>query len=104
MLGASLLAISFATSRLSDPVQADQWKAWLSLFAFLVPVAVWETVLIFPINDRVEEIGAELEKGREEDDAKKELQGLLKKWQTRNFARVAWPVLTGVGGILVMLG
>ena len=102
-LGASLLLTTILTSRLSDPAEAEKWKNWAGLFCTLITVAPYEIYFIFPMNDRVEEIGEELEKGvRMEEDVKKELQDLLAKWQFRNFGRVALPALVGVAGIVNM--
>jgi hypothetical protein len=101
VLGASLLLTTVLTSRLSDPVEAENWKTWAALFLTLITVAPYEIYFIFPINDRVEEISDELEKGaKQEEDVKRELHKLLGKWQFKNFGRVALPVLVGVGGMM----
>lgn len=103
-LGASLISTTILTSRLSDPVEAEKWKSWAGLFLTLITVAPYEIYLIFPINDRVEEIEEQLENGTKQDEqVKKELKELLAKWQFRNFGRVALPVLVGVGGMLNMI-
>lgn len=70
------------------------------LFCVLFTIAPYEIYLIFPINDRVKEIGQEMDKeiGREAE-LKKELQGLLSKWQFRNFGRVLTPAIVGLIGI-----
>ena len=89
------------TSRLPDPVEAEKWKVWAACFFTLITVAPYEIYFIFPINDRVEEIGRELEKGAgTEEEQKKELRELLGKWQWRNFGRVGLPVIVGVVGML----
>jgi hypothetical protein len=101
LLGVSLLLTTILTSRLSDPVEAGKWKTWAVLLGMLGAIAPYEIYLIFPINDRVEEIGKEMEKriGREVEQ-RLELQGLLKKWQSKNFVRVGVPVLVGVVGMM----
>lgn len=82
-------------------MEAEKWKSWAVLFFVLITIAPYEIYLIFPINDRVEEIGEELEKGtKSEEEVKRELKVLLEKWQFRNFGRVAVPALVGVGGML----
>ena len=101
MLGASLLLTTVLTSRLSNPQEAEKWKNWAALFCTLIVVAPYEIYFIFPINYRVDDIKEELEKGSKEgDDVKKELKELLAKWQFRNFGRVVWPTLVGVGGMM----
>lgn len=66
----------------------------------MITVAPYEVYLIFPINDRVEEIGEELDRdARKEEERKRELKELLKKWQFRNFGRVGMPALVGVMGM-----
>jgi hypothetical protein len=100
-LGASLLLTTILTSRLSDPVEAEKWKTWAALFVMLVTIAPYEIYLIFPINDRVEEIGVMMEREMEKEvEQKRELWGLLKQWQFRNFGRVGMPVLVGVLGMM----
>ncbi|KAF2832487.1 hypothetical protein CC86DRAFT_279941 [Ophiobolus disseminans] len=100
-LGAFLLLTTILTSRLPDPAEAEKWRNWAVLFCTLITIAPYEIYLIFPINDRVAEIGEELEKGaKEEGEVKKELKELLAKWQFRNFGRVAMPVFVGVAGMV----
>lgn len=106
MLAASLLLISFLTSRLPDPDQAQHWKSWAGLLAFLAPVAVWEEVFIFPINRRVERIGREVTGGMRKGgdaDVEREVGVLLGRWRRRNYVRVAMPILTGMGGMIVLV-
>ncbi|KAF1937609.1 hypothetical protein EJ02DRAFT_356436, partial [Clathrospora elynae] len=61
-LGAALLCTSILTSLMSEPSEAETWKMWAGCFVFLVLVAPYEICFIFPLNDRVEEIGEELER------------------------------------------
>jgi hypothetical protein len=96
----ALIITPLLTWRLPDPVQAENWKLWATALAILVPVAPYEVYCIFPINDRVKEIGDELAKGSNEKQAKQELQDLFKKWQFRNFGRVVIPLVAGVVGWL----
>lgn len=64
-------------------------------------MAPYEIFYIFPINDRIEEIGEEIEKDKgREVELKKELQELLNKWQFRNFGRILSPLVVGVAGML----
>ena len=99
-LGASLLITGILTSQLSDAVEAEKWKVWAGSFCFLILVAPYEIYFIFPINDRADEIGLELERGgvteKKEGELKKELRVLLGMWQRRNFGRVGMPLVTGV--------
>lgn len=101
MLGASLLLTTYLTSRLPKPAQAAKWRAWAACFGTLITVAPYEIYYIFPINDRVEEIGEEIESGaRNEEEQKRELQELLGKWQFRNFGRVGLPAFVGVAAMM----
>jgi hypothetical protein len=60
--------------------------------------------MIFPINDKVRDIGVRVDRqGKDESgekEAKRELRVLFKKWQFRNFGRVVMPLLAGVVGWL----
>jgi hypothetical protein len=97
MLGASLLLINILTSRL----ESEEWKTWALLLCSLVIVAPYEIWFIFPINDRVEQIGRELGEGnKKEEDFRSELHALLNQWQARNFVRMGLPLCVGVVGML----
>jgi Na+/melibiose symporter-like transporter len=100
ILAASLLLTTVLTTYLPDPEHAEAWKIWAVALGILVPVAPYEVYCIFPINDRVKEIGESLEKGREEKGMKKELEELFGKWIFRNYGRVGIPVVAGVVGWL----
>jgi hypothetical protein len=101
VLGLLTLLTSFLTARLPDPVEAGKWSIWVGLFCLLVTIAPYEIYLIFPINDRVTEIGEALDKGKErEEEQKRELQSLLGKWAFRNWGRISMPVVVGVVGIV----
>jgi hypothetical protein len=77
------------------------WTTWAWLFVALVVIAPYEIYCIFPINDRVKEIGRELESGvRTEDDVKGELRGLLGRWRVRNWGRILGPAAVGVLGLV----
>jgi hypothetical protein len=74
---------------------------------FLIGVAPYEIYFIFPINDRAEEIGRELDggvEGKKEDELKRELKELLGMWQRRNFGRVVLPAVTGVVALVGGVG
>ncbi|KAH6621975.1 hypothetical protein C7974DRAFT_214216 [Boeremia exigua] len=98
ILGISLLTTALLTSYLPDPAQAEQWKTWAVALAILAPVAPYEVYCIFPINDRVSEIREEVERGANEEKAKKELKALFSKWQFRNYGRVGIPLVAGIVG------
>ncbi|KAH3972075.1 hypothetical protein HBH64_119910 [Parastagonospora nodorum] len=97
LLGGSFLITTILTSQLPRTSDAEIWKTWAVLFCALFTIAPYEIYLIFPINDRVKEIGQEMEKGMGRDaEQKKELQELLLKWQFRNFGRVLTPAIVGL--------
>lgn len=101
LLGGSFLVTTVLTSQLHRTSDAEIWKTWAVLFCVLFTIAPYEIYLIFPINDRVKEIGQAMDKevGREAE-LKKELQGLLSKWQFRNFGRVLTPAIVGLIGMM----
>jgi Na+/melibiose symporter-like transporter len=99
-LGALILLTTMLTSLLPDPDDAATWPIWALLFCMVVTVAPYEIYLIFPLNDRVKEIGSVLEHSTVSEDAvKRELQTLLKTWAFRNWGRILAPVVVGVMGL-----
>lgn len=83
-------------SRHPDAIVAKRWRWYASSLAVLISFAPFEIYAIFPLNDRIEEIGLRLRNTGEQDTDEKtqaELVLLLKKWQARNVAR-AMLVLT----------
>jgi hypothetical protein len=101
ILGGLLNLTAILTSQLSNPREAKKWKTWAILFCVLIIIAPYEIYLIFPINDRVEEIGQEMAKGMGgEVYQMKELQKLLRMWQLRNIGRVVAPAVVGVIGFM----
>ncbi|KAJ4991592.1 hypothetical protein SVAN01_02973 [Stagonosporopsis vannaccii] len=93
-----LLLTTALTARLPLPLHAEAWKTWAVALAILVPVAPYEVYWIFPINDRVKEIGKEVEEGRDGERAGRELRGLFELWRLRNYGRVGIPLLAGLVG------
>lgn len=71
------------------------------MVGILAPLSPYEIFVIFPVNDRIAEMGEQLQVdgGRGDDEkAKKELKSLLARWQTRHLVRVGIPLLTGLVG------
>ena len=83
--------------------------------AVLVPTAPYEVYFIFPINDRVEEIGRGMDRlnkdnekeertEREIEEINRELRALLASWGYRNWGRVGpclvAAMLVGTAGML----
>jgi hypothetical protein len=82
-------------------MEASKWTTWAGLFVVLVLIAPYEICFIFGINDRVGEIGKEMESGvRSEEEAKRELGELLGRWKVRNWGRAVTPVAVGVAGLV----
>jgi hypothetical protein len=99
-LGALMLLTTILTSQLSDPDEAATWPIWALLFCGVLMIAPYEIYCIFPINERVKEIGNALEHGAVREDAvKKELQELLKTWAFRTWGRILTPTFVGVVGL-----
>lgn len=62
--------------------------------ACLVPAIPWEIFAIFPINDRMEELGKGFDDPKSGDDGtgnNEEVNRLLVKWQGRHFWRIVAP-------------
>lgn len=105
ILAVLLCTTTILTSQLASPFEAQKWRIWALYMCSFATIAPYEIYLIFPINDRVAEIGRVLGKYEQDNEEVvemhgKELHELLKKWQARNFGRVIMPVLVGVAGIL----
>ncbi|KAF9697653.1 hypothetical protein EKO04_004190 [Ascochyta lentis] len=96
LLAASLLLTTLLTYCLPTPEHAAAWPYWAAALAVLLPVAPYEVIFIFPINERVQAIAGALEGGGDEKGAKRELVVLLQQWRVRNYGRVGMPVVAGV--------
>jgi hypothetical protein len=103
MLAFLLLTTTVLTARLPDAAEAAQWKRWAACLGILLPVAPYEVLFIFWINDRIAAMEANWTKdGNAEVKAeeKRELGALLDLWKSRNWGRVLLPLATGVVGLL----
>lgn len=96
-----ILGVSLATLACWSYLVAREsgvWKYYVASFVILAPLAIWEVVYIFPINDRVKEMddrlrvseGASLDAKEEE-----ELKRLLQRWSAFHVARFAAPLIAG---------
>lgn len=98
-----VLAVSIMTLLyLAYVTPSSGWGFKCTVYAIalvmLVPVAPYEIYLIFPINDRVAELGTKMEKeGTDDNEAiDKELIMLLRKWRFRNWGRAGPCLATGI--------
>ncbi|KAF2684226.1 hypothetical protein K458DRAFT_404500 [Lentithecium fluviatile CBS 122367] len=65
----------------------------------LAPVAPYEIVFIFPINDRIDELEKRWKNGSDvSTEEKGKLRDWLDMWKARNWGRVAAPLVHGVVG------
>ena len=95
--------------------KSSQYILYALALAVLLFTAPYEIYFIFPINDRVEELGKKMDKmdaddgegnGAEGEIARidKELRALIAKWGNRNFGRagpcLVAAVLVGIAGML----
>ena len=81
------------------------WLPYAICIAVLIPVAPWETFLIFPTNDKIEAMGKELERTKKTDfgdQRDQELQEAMISWQRFHVGRVVMPALGF--GIMVLSG
>ncbi len=95
ILALSLATLTWLVARHPNPAVAGTWQYYAAAVALLVPVAPYEIWAIFPFNDRIKEIGANMGEKRGEALSKKdekELRGLLRQWQLRNIGRVIMPL------------
>jgi hypothetical protein len=102
----SLAALTYTLHQNTDRSTALRWKYWFTSFAILAQLAWYEIVKIFPINDRIAEIGNVLEQaGEDEGDKEKrmELIELLRKWQRRNLVRAFGPLIAALIGLSSLL-
>ncbi|KAK3117987.1 hypothetical protein LTR53_000139 [Teratosphaeriaceae sp. CCFEE 6253] len=99
ILGASAVALT-AWSYAADN---GGWAYELLCFGLLIPIAVWEVYMIFPINDRVAELDKKMQGGGGGALSKAEvaeLTDLLNEWSTMHTVR--W-VLPGVAAVVSAL-
>ncbi|PVH92947.1 hypothetical protein DM02DRAFT_733410 [Periconia macrospinosa] len=101
LLAFSTLVTTFLTSQLADPIEAQKWKVWACALVALVAVAPYETVMIFPLNEKVEKLkGLVVERVEGEGELKKELGAILGRWGRLNFGRAGLAAFAGILGIL----
>lgn len=94
-LAVGLASLTYLISQHPNPATAARWKVWAAAMAILATTGPYEIYAVFPINDKIEEIGSKLEKKREDNmDAKgeEELDGLLRKWRQRHVGRIVMPM------------
>ncbi|KAF1949518.1 hypothetical protein CC80DRAFT_540214 [Byssothecium circinans] len=100
-LAASLLITTVLTSQLADPKESAKWKTWAFCTVLLPLVAPYEIKLIFPLNDRIDDLGRKMEAGEELDAVeRRELTQCFKSWGHLNYGRVALPLVSGVVALL----
>lgn len=101
ILGLSLVSLATWAFVLGNPV----WKYNVVSLLVLAPVAVWEILYIFPINERVKALDAKLESstdGRLDAKQEKELERLLWQWSKLHVARFVLPLAAGVISALAL--
>ena len=102
MSALGLAVLTYSMSKHPDPTVAIRWRYYASSLAVLLSFVPFEVIVIFPLNDRVGEIGVKLrEKGEKDADDKTQAQlvTLLKKWQARNLLRA----MIGLASALICL-
>lgn len=90
MSALGLAVLAYSVSKHPDPIVAIRWRSYAFSLAVLLSFAPFEVFVIFPLNDRIGEIGVQLrEKGGKDADEQTQAQlfTLLKKWQARNLIR-----------------
>lgn len=100
-----ILTLALLLRQHPDPSIAKRWKIYATALAALVPVAPFEIISIFPTNDRITELGHQLEKGVDnfEDERSAELDRLLVSWQKWHTGRIMIPLTAGVVTALGLL-
>ncbi|KAK0363312.1 hypothetical protein LTR02_014826 [Friedmanniomyces endolithicus] len=101
MLGAA----SVGFTAWSYAVGNDLWGYYLLCFALLVPIAVWEIYMIFPINDRIADIDQQMMKGGSEAlkaEQERELGRLLDRWTKMHTVRFVLPGLAAIASASAM--
>jgi len=105
LLGLSMVALTALSYRHPDPDIATKWKDYAVCSCMLVVLAPYETLLIFPINDQVEEIGSRLRKtGKGLGDEYTQLKMLLRKWQMLQTGRILMPFLAALLSLWAFVG
>ncbi|KAK0294908.1 hypothetical protein LTS00_006374 [Friedmanniomyces endolithicus] len=95
MLGAA----SVGFTAWSYAVGNDLWGHYLLCFVLLVPIAVWEIYMIFPINDRIADMDQQMMKGGSEAlnaEQGRELGRLLDRWTKMHTVRFVLPGLAAI--------
>ncbi|KAF2759871.1 hypothetical protein EJ05DRAFT_312374 [Pseudovirgaria hyperparasitica] len=99
--GASLATITYLVSQHPNPAIAAKWRIWAAALGIVAFAWPFERIAIFPVNDRVGEIGEEVKKGDE--GRVGEVDGLLKEWGVKNVFRAALPLSAAVTGLYSLI-
>ena len=91
-----MLSSAYLSYQHDDPTIQARWKHHVAVMLSLMPASAWEIALIFPINDKVAEMGQELTKLKKDDfadgrDAK--VEELFTRWQTFHVFRIVAPMV-----------
>lgn len=90
IMATALAALAFLTSRHPNPDIARRWKYYGLAFACLASTGPYEDYFIFPINDKMAELGKKLEPTMNNFEGQKdaEVDLLLDKWTKRHVGRI----------------
>ncbi|KAG8630877.1 hypothetical protein KVT40_000017 [Elsinoe batatas] len=108
VLGASLASLAVLSYTQPDPIQSAKWSYWAAALACVLPVAPYEIILIFPINDEILEMRNEMDdrrsKGLANDDGKRDkyIREQIYKWRRRHVGRIVMPFAAFCIGIAII--
>lgn len=96
----SVLLMSMLALTYNDPTYngIPDWKAWGTALCVLAPTLPYELFFIFPLNEKIKGMLAEMEQGDRKagkDDSEK-LNGLFRKWRLLNIGRLTPPLVASI--------
>ena len=106
VMSISLASTAYLLSQSPNPEVAAKWRYWAIVLVILVPIAPYEMLAIFPINQKIAEIGERVEKDgsdRLSEAETEEVKGLIRKWQKRHIGRMLLPFAASLIGFWTVI-
>ena len=83
---------------------ASKWRYYATSAALMVAIAPYEILYVFPVNDRIGELGERLQGESLEEKEEKELRALMLSWRRRNLGRVTLVFAAAAVGLWSVVG
>ncbi|MCJ1252777.1 hypothetical protein MMC24_000583 [Lignoscripta atroalba] len=100
----TFVVLAWSCSQHSDVALASKWRYYATSAALMVAIAPYEILYVFPVNDRIGELGERLQGESLEEKEEKELRALMLSWRRRNLGRVTLVFAAAAVGLWSVVG